>query len=160
MTFHVKRQVIAPSEGSLTNTTFERLGSSMFSVMPCQLITSSESPLTFGPLTRVRLLACQEEKNQIKIWIISKDLVHKFIKSRAINIKPQKHSQFQVPSLLPQKFKHHSAHHDCSMSQRLKRSIHEIILEAHLNKNLDEIYYFSVFYDFLYRYFLSYLSAT
>ena len=57
MTFHVQCQVIAACKTPFADDAFEWFGAGVLSVMPGQFIGSSKTPFTFGPLTRVWLLA-------------------------------------------------------------------------------------------------------
>jgi hypothetical protein len=56
MSLHMQRQMIASGKRSLAYGTFEWLGSGVLTVVPRQFITPRESPLAFGPLTRIRFL--------------------------------------------------------------------------------------------------------
>ena len=67
VSLHVKSKVITSSEASLTNLTLERLGSSVFSIVTRQLVTSSKSPLTLGPVASIWFFSCMDSLMSFKV---------------------------------------------------------------------------------------------
>ena len=64
VSFHVERQVIRSGKTSVALRTLEWLDPSVFPVMPCQLVGSSETPLTAFPGATIRFLTWKAKEKE------------------------------------------------------------------------------------------------
>lgn len=65
MPLHVQREVVGPGEGAGADGALEGLGSRVFPVVACELVGTSEAPVTAVPRAPVRLLTCNEGEGSL-----------------------------------------------------------------------------------------------
>lgn len=60
MAFHVKCEVVGTSKAPVADLAAERLGTSVFTNMPCELIRASKSPSASRKMALIWLLTCMD----------------------------------------------------------------------------------------------------
>lgn len=64
MSLHVKREVVGPGEGTITQVALEGPVTGVFAEMPCQFVGASEFPAATVPTAMVWLFTCRDKEER------------------------------------------------------------------------------------------------